>query len=175
MIKDTYEKNKKEIDILSVGLVTKTKERIKNLDRYLPTSLLRIKTQVRPQNWQLPNDVYAWQGLKIARFFTSFQRCYLILPWYKIHTSQVADFQIWDKALSDDELLKVIAIILFCKNEVGSKYRIVNHWRTLCENQLIGQYFSIFQWSKDSNGSPTSQTRPGVNCAEVSNPQATTV
>ena len=44
MIKDTYEKNKKEIDILSVGLVTKTKERIKNLDRYLPTSLLRIKT-----------------------------------------------------------------------------------------------------------------------------------
>ena len=79
MIKDTYEKNKKEIDILSVGLVTKTKERIKNLDRYLPTSLLRIKTQVRPQNWQLPNDVYAWQGLKIARFFASFQRCSRIL------------------------------------------------------------------------------------------------
>ena len=66
MIKDTYEKNKKEIDIVSVGLVTKTKERIKNLDRYLPTSLLRIKTQVRPQNWQLPNDVYAWQGLLVS-------------------------------------------------------------------------------------------------------------
>ena len=45
MIKDTYEKNKKEIDIVSVGLVTKTKIKgLKNVDGYLPTSLLRIKT-----------------------------------------------------------------------------------------------------------------------------------
>ena len=119
---------------------------------------------MRPQSWQHPNDVYAWQGLKIARFFASFQRCYLKLPWYKLHTSQVADFQIWDTALSDDELLKVIAIILFCKNDiVGSKHRIVTHWRTLHENQPLGQYFSIFQWSKEYNGSPTFQT---IFCTE---------
>ena len=116
-----------------------------------------------------------WKLLVSFPAFRDVLISYLKLPWYKLHTTQVADFQIWDKALSDDELLKVIAIILFCKNEVGSKYRIVNHWRTLCENQLTGQYFSIFQWSKDSNSSPTSQLRPGVNCAEVSNPQATTV
>ena len=39
-----------------------------------------LEPQVRPQNWQHPNDIYAWQGLKIARFFASFQRCYLKLP-----------------------------------------------------------------------------------------------
>ena len=39
----------------------------------------KLKLQVRPQNWQHPNDIYAWQGLKIVRFFASFERCSHIL------------------------------------------------------------------------------------------------
>ena len=100
-----------------------------------------------------------WKSLVSLPAFRDILTSYLKLPWHKLHTSQVADFQIWDKALSDDELLKVIMqFVAKMIHIVDREFRVATHWWTLCENYLLRQYCGIFQWSKDYNGSLTSQT-----------------
>ena len=95
-----------------------------------------------------------WKSLVSLPAFRDILTSYLKLPWHKLHTSQVADFQIWDKALSDDELLKVIMqFVAKMIHIVDREFRVATHWWTLCENYLLRQYCGIFQWSKDYNGS----------------------
>ena len=108
-----------------------------------------------------------WKSLVSLPAFRDILTSYLKLPWHKLHTSQVADFQIWDKALSDDELLKVIMqFVAKMIHIVDREFRVATHWWTLCENYLLRQYCGIFQWSKDYNGSLTSQT---IYCPKMIN------